>query len=45
MKEKMLLIVLNFFFLKLMINSICVETMKNLRKRINVRLVNNAEDY
>ena len=33
------------FFLKLMINSIYVETMKNLRKRINVRLVNNAEDY
>ena len=33
------------FFLKLMINSIYGETMKNLRKRINVRLINNAEDY
>ena len=33
------------FFLKLVINSIYGETMKNLRKRINVRLINNAEDY
>ena len=28
-----------------MINSVCGKTMKNLRKRINVRLVNNAKDY
>ena len=28
-----------------MINSIYGKTMENLRKRINVRLVNNAKDY
>ena len=32
-------------FLKLMINSVYGNTMKNLRKRINVRLINNAEDF
>ena len=26
-------------------NNVYGKTMKNLRKRINVRLVNNAEDY
>ena len=31
-------------FFKLMINSVYRKTMENLRKRINVRLVNNAED-
>ena len=31
-------------FFKLMINSFYGKTMENLRKRINVRLVNNAED-
>ena len=28
-----------------MINSVYGKTMENLRKRINVRLVNNAKDY
>ena len=28
-----------------MINSVYGKTMENLRKRINVRLVNNARDY
>ena len=32
------------YFFKLMINSIYGKTMENLRKRINVRLVNNAKD-
>ena len=32
-------------FLKLMINSVYRKTMENLRKRINVRLVNNAKDF
>ena len=30
---------------KFMINSVYGKTMENLRKRINVRLVNNAEDF
>ena len=30
---------------KLMNNSAYSKTMENLRKRINVRLVNNAKDY
>ena len=30
---------------KLMINSVCGKAMENLRKRINVRLINNAEDF
>ena len=33
------------YFLKLMINSFYEKTMENLRKRINVRLVNKAEDF
>ena len=32
-------------FFKLMINSVYGNTMENLRKRINVRLVNKAEDF
>ena len=28
-----------------MINSVYGKTMENLRKRINVRLVNNTEDF
>ena len=32
-------------FLKLMINSIYGKTIENLRKRINVRLVNNEKDF
>ena len=32
-------------FLKLIINRVYGKTMENLIKRINVRLVNNAEDY
>ena len=34
----------NYFF-KLMINSVHGKTMENLRKRINVRLIRNAEDF
>ena len=33
------------YFFKLMINSAYGKTMENLRKRINVRLVNKAEDF
>ena len=32
-------------FLKLMISSVYGKTMENLRKRINVRLVNNEKDF
>ena len=32
-------------FFKLMSNSVYGKTMKNLRKRINVRFVNNTEDF
>ena len=32
-------------FFKLMINSVYEKTMENLRKIINVRLVNNGKDF
>ena len=32
-------------FFKLMSNFIYVKAMENLRKRINVRLINNAKDF
>ena len=41
----MLQIVLKKIFFKLMINSIYGKTMENLRKRINVKLVNNEKDF
>ena len=41
----MLLIVLKENFFKLMNNSVYGKTIENLRKKINVRLVNNAEYY
>ena len=33
------------YFFKLMINSVYGKTMENLRKRVNVRLINNAKDF
>ena len=44
----MLLIVFDSFerdFFELMNKSVCGKTMENVRKRINVRLANNAKDY
>ena len=41
----MLLIVLKNTFFKLMINSVYGKTMEHLRKRINVRPVNNEKDF
>ena len=33
------------YFFKLMINSVYGKSMANLRKRVNVRLVNNEKDF
>ena len=33
------------YFFKLIINSVYGKTMENLRKTINVRVLNNAEDF
>ena len=41
----MQLIVLKKIFFKVMNNATFDKTMENLRKRISVRLINNAKDY
>ena len=41
----MLLIVLKKIIIKLMINSVYGKAMENFRKRINIILVDNVEDY
>ena len=44
-KEQMLLIVLKKSFFKLMINSVYCKTIENLRKRINIRPINNEKGF
>ena len=41
----MLLMILKKIYRKAMERSVCGNTMKNLQKGINMRLVNNAEDF
>ena len=41
----MVLMILKKIFLKLIINSVYGKAMENLRKRINVRLVNNRKGF
>ena len=41
----MLLMILKKIFFKLMINSVYRKTMENLRKRVNVRLLNNEKGF
>ena len=41
----MLVINLKKNYFKLMITSVYGKTMENLRKRINVRLINNEKDF
>ena len=43
-KEKNVVNSFQKYFFKLMVNIVYRKTMENLRKRINVRLVNNAKD-
>ena len=41
----MLIIVLKKAFFKLINNSVSGKTVESLRRRINVRLINDAKDY
>ena len=41
----MLIIVLKKAFFKLINNSVYGKTVESLRRRINVRLINDAKDY
>ena len=43
-KKLMLLMILKKIFFKLIINFVYGKTIENLRKRINVKLVNNEEE-
>ena len=44
-KEQTLLIILKNIFFKWMISSVYGKTMANLRKEINIRLVNNETEF
>ena len=45
LKKEQILLIISIFFFKLIINSVYGKTIENLRKRINVRLVNNEKDF